>query len=525
VIHDLLNDTPPASFIPDGLIPDVCIVGAGAAGITLAVEFARKGKKVLLLEGGGALREDSSQALYDSEIAGLPHRGIHTGRIRVKGGTTVRWGGQILELDAHDFTPRAGVPQSGWPFPKTELTQFYERALHLEGLARVERSDEAVWRDLGLPFTQFDDLDAYLSRWCPEPNFARLHNQTLTTDPNIHLWLHASAIELLTEKTTEQDSATGLRCRTLTGVETVFRARHYIFCLGGIESSRFFLQPRPGGLPWNRSGLLGHHFQDHIDCNAARIHPHNLRQFHELFDPIIAHGFKYLPKMRLLPHLQAQHGILNIGSTMSFEDTGKVRMQAKHTIRNILRGRFREVTTDNLRHTTKHIPMLAHQVWRYKVRRRAYAPPEVRIFLRIHCEQEPTSCSSITLTDQRDPLGLLRIRFDWQISERELESIRQYVLIAQHSLAGVARMIPDEDLMSGSPNFLARCDDSNHHMGGMRMSTSDATGVVDTNLRLYGLTNTYICSSAVFPCSGFSNPTHTVLALALRLSDHLDQAD
>jgi choline dehydrogenase-like flavoprotein len=210
---------------------------------------------------------------------------------------------------------------------------------------------------------------------------------------------------------------------------------------------------------------------------------------------------------------------------MSFEDTGKVRMQAKHTVRDLLRGRFRDVTQENLRHTAKHIPMLVNQVWRYKVQRRAYAPSEVRIFLRIHCEQEPTSRSSITLTDQRDPLGLLRVRFDWQISERELETIRQYVLIAQRSLSGVANIIPDEDLMSGSPKFLARCDDSNHHMGGMRMSTSDATGVVDTNLRLYGLTNTYVCSSAVFPCSGFSNPTHTVLALAVRLSDHLDQAE
>jgi len=512
VIHDLLYETP-APFTAD-----LCIVGAGAAGITLAVESARKGKKVLLLEGGGAIREDSSQSLYDSEIAGLPHRGIHTGRIRVKGGTTVRWGGQILELDALDFTPRVGVPESGWPLPKTILTPFYERALTLEGLAKVERSDAEVWRDLNLPFTQFDDLEAYLSRWCPEPNFARLHHKTLNEHPNIHLWLHANAVELLTEGTT----ATGLRARTLTGIETIFRAANYIFALGGIESSRFFLQPRPDGLPWNRSGLLGQHFQDHIDCNAAAIEPLDPKSFHDTFDPIVAHGFKYLPKLRLLPQAQAALGTLNIGSTMSFEDTGKARGQAKSTIRNLMRARFSEVTLDNLRHTANHLPMLAHQAWRYKVKRRAYSPPEVRIFLRVHCEQEPTSRSSITLTDQRDPLGLLRIRFDWQISERELATIRQYVLVAQRALADVARIIPNEDLMSGNPNFLTRCDDSNHHMGGMRMSTTDTTGIVDPDLRLYGLTNTYICSSAVFPSSGFSNPTHTVLALALRLSDHLN---
>jgi choline dehydrogenase-like flavoprotein len=512
VIHDLLTETPPSSFHAD-----ICIAGAGAAGITLAVEFARKGKTVLLLEGGGAVREDSSQAIYDSDIVGLPHRGIHTGRIRVKGGTTVRWGGQILELDADDFAPRPGIPESGWPFPKTELTTFYERALTLEGLANVQRDDAAVWRDMKLPFTQFADLESYLSRWCPEPNFARLHHKALTTHPNIHLWLHASAVELLLEGETAQ----GIRCRTLTGIEAIFHASHYIFALGGIESSRFFLQPREGGHPWNRSDLLGKHFQDHIDCNAARVEPHDLAAFHDTFDPIFSRGFKYLPKLRLPHHLQSELGTLSIGSTMGFEDTGKARMQAKNTIRNLMRGRFSEVTRDNLTHTARHVPMLFGQAWRYYIQRRAYAPPTVRIFLRIHCEQEPTSRSSITLTDQRDPLGLFRVCFDWQISDRELATIRQYVLIAQRALAGIANVIPDEDLLSGSPNFLTRCDDSNHHMGGMRMSPSDTTGIVDHNLRLYGTTNVHICSSAVFPSSGFSNPTHTVLALALRLTDHL----
>src|SRR5260370_6377594 len=128
-------------------------------------------------------------------------------------------------------------------------------------------------------------------------------------------------------------------------------------------------------------------------------------------------------------------------------------MQAKHTTRVPLRGGFSDVTRGNLTHTERHVPMLFHQVWRYKVQHRAYAPPEVRIFLRIHCEQEPTSRSSITLTDQRDPLGLLRVRFNWQISERELETIREYVLIAQRSLAGIPHFDPRADHHTSRPHL------------------------------------------------------------------------
>ena len=117
MIRDLLQSQPePAATA------DVCIVGAGAAGIVLAVDLVRQGKSVLLLEGGGSEIEDSSQDPYVSEVTGHPHRGIHTGRFRAKGGTTTKWGGQILELDAADFERRAWIDGSGWPFPKSELT-------------------------------------------------------------------------------------------------------------------------------------------------------------------------------------------------------------------------------------------------------------------------------------------------------------------------------------------------------------------------------------------------------------------
>jgi choline dehydrogenase-like flavoprotein len=515
MIKDLMQDRPEA-----GMIADVCIVGAGAAGIVLAVELMRLGKRVLLLEGGGAEIEEASQDTYRSTLAGLPHRGVHTGRFRAKGGTTTKWGGQILELDARDFEQRPAVPGSGWPFAKSELVPFYERALGLEGLSGVERQDNDVWREIGKAAPVFDGLEPYFSRWCPEPNFGRLHRQTLEEHAGLTLWLHANAVAL----DFEVDVVRGLRCRTLTGIEHTFQAEQFVFCMGAIESSRFFLQPREEGLPWNQSGLLGKHFQDHIDCNAASIEPLESKRFHAIFDNVFEGGYKYHPKLRLAKTVQEQEDTLNVAATMNFlsdgdEALGRIKTTAKH----LLRGRLGEVSGGDIAHLAEHLPLLMKQVWRYKMTHRAYNPPNARIFLRVHCEQEPESASSITLTEERDSLGLLRTRLDWRISDVELATIRRYVEVAQRALAGVARVIPNAALMAGDPDFRAQCDDSNHHMGGMQMGESADRSVVDPDLLLRGTRNVYVCSSAVFPNSGFSNPTHTLLALTARLAEHLTQ--
>jgi choline dehydrogenase-like flavoprotein len=512
VIKDLLVDRPePGTF-------DICIVGAGAAGVVLAVELVRMGRRVLLLEGGGAGIEEASQEPYRSEVTGLTHRGVHTGRFRAKGGTTTMWGGQILELDEVDFAERAAVPGSGWPFDKQELMPFYERALKLEGLAGVERRDAEVWRGVGQMMPTFEGLESYFSRWCPEPNFARLHRATLDEAAGVTVWLHANAVGMVMDG----DVVRGIRCRTLAGMEHVFAAERYVFCLGAIESSRFFLQPLEGGLPWNESGLLGKHFQDHIDCNAAVVEPTDAARFHALFDNVFLGGYKYHPKLRLAPALQERVGTLNVAATMNFvsdadEALGRIKTTAKH----LLRGRMAEVSGADVAYLAGHLPLLAKQVWRYKVGHRAYNPPDATVLLRVHCEQEPESASSITLAEERDSLGMLRTRLDWRIAETELETIRQYVATAQEALAGVARVAPDALLHSGE--FRSRCDDSNHHMGGMRMSESAAEGVVDTQLLLRGTRNVYVCSGAVFPTSGFSNPTHTLLALTVRLAEHLNR--
>ena len=513
MIRDLQREQPPADFKAD-----VCVVGAGAAGIILTLELLRLGKSVVLLEAGGDEIEDASQDPYASEVTGLPHRGVHVGRFRAKGGTTTRWGGQILELDEGDFARREWVAGSGWPFRKAELTDRYARALELEGLGRVLRHDSDVWQSIGQAEPGFADMEMYFSRWCPEPNFARLHDEVLRNAPGLTVWLHGNAVELLLE----DERAAGVRCLTLTGVESVFKADEYCFCLGTIESSRFFLQPREGELPWNPSGMLGRHFQDHVDANGARVVPRSPGRFHEVFDNVFVGGYKYHPKLRLDAEVQKRLRTLNVAGTMYFlSDADEALDRMKGTAKHLLRGRFSELSATDAAGLLKHLPLLLRQSWRYGVQHRAYVPADATIMLRVHCEQEPLSASSISLAESRDALGMLRTRLDWRISKFELDTIRAYVEAARLALHGLAEVIPDAALTGGDEGFLQRCDDSNHHMGGMRMAESAAEGVVDPNLRLHGTRNVFVLSGAVFPTSGFSNPTHTLLALAVRLAEHL----
>ena len=415
--------------------------------------------------------EEPSQEPYQSELAGLNHTGIHIGRFRANGGSTTRWGGQILELDEIDFTRREGVAGSGWPFPKSELTPHYARAIELEGLSRAVLDDNAVWRQIGLTPPKFDSLDTVLSRWCPEPNFARLHREMLEQNPAVTVWLHANAVDIGWEGARLRS----VRCRALNGIEATFTADEFVFCLGGIESSRFFLQPRAAGGPWLRSGLLGRYFQDHIVANGAVIEMRNPYAFHSVFDNVFSRGFKYQPKIQLSPAQQASLGTLNVAASVAFlGDTEQELVRLKEIAKRIARGHWRETSFHDLLHAVRHSPLLAKQVYRYSAKHRAYNPTgsNSRIELLLHCEQEPESESTITLSDQRDSLGMFRTRLDWRVSERELYSMRTLVEVAERSLTNIARVIPDPELAALDPNFMLRCGDGYHHMGGMRMSTS-----------------------------------------------------
>ena len=108
---------------------DVCVVGAGAAGIPLALSLTGKGLKVLLLEAGERSQDSRAQAHYQGEVADeRMHSPLHRYRLRGLGGSTSLWGGRCMPYDPIDFEERAWVPHSGWPISYEGLLPYYARA-------------------------------------------------------------------------------------------------------------------------------------------------------------------------------------------------------------------------------------------------------------------------------------------------------------------------------------------------------------------------------------------------------------
>jgi choline dehydrogenase-like flavoprotein len=504
---------------------DVCIVGAGAAGISLALELTRRGARVLLLEAGGRGFEARSHALYEGEATGLPYRGLVEGRFRGLGGTTTQWGGQILEIDPLPFRERAWAPDGGWPFEKSALAPYYELALRLEGLDGALADPQEIWRGLGLSAPDFGgELISAFSRWCPETNFATLHGATLRGAPGLTVLLHANVRELVL--TPDGDAILSVSCVSLGGRQASFTADAYVLAMGGIETSRLLLQPLSCGRahPWNQFGQVGLHFQDHLVCDAGVVEAPGLDPARAYFDYASLGGRRYHPKMKLSPDLQERLEVLDVCGTVSLTVDGQDDVaRAYETFRNIKTRRFDRCTPSDLTHFALNLHKLVWHKIPYSRSASSGAGRRTELSLSVHCEQSPTTSGRISLVSRTDALGLKQAQVDWRLSELEIRSIRAYVEVAARVFAerGIGAVHPHPEIMVDDDALAARVRESSHHIGGTRMARRAEAGVVDPDLKLFGVGNGYVCSSSVFPSAGFVNPTHTIVALAVRLAEHL----
>ena len=510
---------------PAALDAQVCIVGGGAVGILTAVELSEAGLDVVLLEGGGQTIETKSQDLHHGKSVGHPFQNIDVGRYRVLGGTTTFWGGQVVPFDAFVTGARPWLGYKAWPIPLAELDALFERTFRHIGLADAKVDDEDVWKGLRLdPPTLGGDLHVVLTRWVRIRNFAKLYARTLRSAAGPRVLLHANAVAL--DVADGSRNVRGVRARSLGGRQVTVRAQRIVLANGTLESVRLLKQPLQDGTPapWTASPWLGAPLIDHLDCIAGDVQILDYKRFHEYFDNAYVDGHKYFPKIRLGPTTQKEEGLVDIAAQFLY----RTRM-AEHLeyLKMFLRSLREGGAQVPLRSLPAHALAVASAVvplaTRYFRDRRSFKPLDAEVALAFNCEQLPCNRSRVELGPDTDALGSRRLRVDWQIDGSELRSMRIIGQRVKRQLEahGLARVTLDPRVENEDPSFLSSIHDAVHQMGTTRMAIDPMDGFVDANLRVHDSSNLYVAGAAVFPTTGFANPTFTALALGLRLADHL----
>jgi choline dehydrogenase-like flavoprotein len=487
---------------------DICIAGAGAAGITLALELLDSGHRILLVESGGEQHEPAVQGLHESECDDqLMKRSLHEGRARIFGGTTTLWAGQVMPLDESDFARREWLPASGWPFDFSTLAPYYRRADRILALEPISY-DEDAWptRSRRPPRLDPVKLRFRYSRFSPTPNLARAHRARLDNASALTVLLHASAVKL--ETTPDGSSIERMELRSLSGKCAFATARRYVLSCGAVETARLLLASGVG------NDLVGRYFQEHVHVKLP-VRPASRRKFQAMFNTRHVNGARYYPKIVASRELQQRHELLNVGGDVCYDlDPNSAVESAKLLLHALHRPELRrEVPRAAASIATKPHQLFGAAFRRLVLKHKLSEGPGPISFC-VQCEAPPDPDNRVSLDSETDALGMPRARVRWRISELERRSIELFsrTLADEFSAHGVGEI----DLSSVS-DYAAGF----HHLGTTRMHDDRGLGVVDADCRLHDVQNLYVGSGSVFPAGGYSNPTLTIMALCVRLADHL----
>lgn len=519
----------------------VCIIGAGVAGITLALEMERLGIDTCVLESGGLKPDDETRDLYRGEDVGLPYRFSDGCRSRFLGGSSNCWGGWCRPLDPWDFEKREWIAYSGWPFPLSELMPFYRKTHQLLKLGphnfepaywerKINRSDV---RRIPLPTGKVRDT---VSQFSPPVRFGKLYRKTLLGARHVRVFLHANVVNIALEKNGQ--SVSSVEVSTLSGKKMFVFSKIFVLATGGIENARLLLasnKTQTHGLG-NENGLVGCFFMDHPRLQSGKLRFHKQWSRNKLFDikyhymnsAVSADGTHIAAQLALSPEVLESERLLNarvwFSSVFPGEGTAgaKALFQCKQALLNKEQAGWRlsrDLAT-----------MMAHPVDTVGYGfTRVFQPRSLirDVKFQIIVEPEPNPNSRVMLSaDDKDALGMPRVIVDWRLGapvQRTLD--RTLAIIAEEiQIGGVAEVNLDSRIEGGAWPSSLENEGTWHHMGTTRMHDSPKLGVVDRNARVHGLSNLYIAGSSVFPTAGANFPTITIAALTFRLAEHIHEA-
>jgi choline dehydrogenase-like flavoprotein len=530
-----------ARTLDDGieLMASVVIIGGGVAGITMALELEAKGIDAILLESGGRTPDDATRDLYRGESTALPYRFADGCRSRFLGGSSNCWGGWCRPFDDWDFEQRDWVAHSGWPIKAGDLAPYYPRTHRYLDLgpfnydiaqfvAEMNRADVSR---MPLPTGRVWDS---ISQFSPPVRMGRRFGDDLERARHVTTYLHANVIDI--GASTDGNRVRRLQCRTLSGKAFTVVGRYFVLATGGIENARMLLasnKVQTNGLG-NGYDLVGRYFMEHPRIYAGSIKFRKEWRRHKLFDfkyhyqndAVAAFGARIAGAFALTKETQERERVANarVWFCSIFPGDNSVSSDALIRIKRRMEQREPPGTT-----LAGDLATLAMHPWNTAgfVLARLYKIPALIRDVTFHAivEPEPDPESRVTLSpDRKDALGLPRVRVGWKLSQLVRRTFdRNFAIVADELQKGGVADVTLPPPIEGGTTWPDSLDEEGtwHHMGTTRMHDSPRRGVVDRNCQVHGISNLFIAGSSVFPTAGANFPTQTIVALTLRLSEHI----
>jgi choline dehydrogenase-like flavoprotein len=512
---------------------DLCVVGAGPAGIAIVDRLRSSGLSVILLESGGFNLELPTQELYRGEIRGDDYFRLDACRWRLFGGSSNRWGGWCRPLEAVDFTRREWLPYSGWPIEAAALRPYHADAARLFELPNA-RFDLAAWRDrlpepMALEGSNFENT---VFQHSPETNFGDTRRSEICNAGNVTAILHANLVAIHLDPGSERVGS--LRVAALRRGAFTVRPRAVVLAAGGIENARLLLasrSDRPAGLG-NEYDMVGRFFMEHLHVPAGHIiaaaDSWNQQYFAKtIFSDVRLRGV-------ITPTVDAQERFRLLSTSIAVEGAWysfgtpfvgwppRLTFGPVRRYRMLRAGRWQGVV-ERLKQAAEYAQSVPKKVrtWNAARSARNRARPLTgteRIYsLYFRSEQAPDPQNRVLLSTRRDALGMPQTRLDWRVKPIDLAAIAGWAEVLDRDLRkrSMGRVIgPSEGWQRGIIG-------GPHHMGSTRMSADPRHGVVDAHCRVHSVANLYVAGSSVFATGGYANPTFALVTLALRLADTL----
>jgi hypothetical protein len=541
---------------------DIAIVGAGPAGIVMALELATAGYEVTLIESGSLRFSAAAQNLGEANyVTPQFHEPMSECTRRQLGGTSTIWGGRCLPYDPVDFDRRDYIPHSDWPIGYEEIAGYFQRAcdyffcgkaeFKIENIPNIDRTSIVP----GLPDAEV--ITSTLERWSLPTNFGKEYFQDLKQSPRIKLLYNLTCTEIVTNEpgNSSADRVELLHAKTLGGKHIDLQCQTYILAGGGVNTTRLLLasdRHHPGGIG-NHSNLLGRFYMGHVSGSIADVQfttPPQETVFGFDFDPdriYLRRRFSFAREFlhqQQLPNIVAwlgspkfsdpshQNGVLSTAYlalsmpilknflTSTAMRKGAVGDEAKGIYRAHLSNVFKD-----FQQSLTFVPQFGYG--RYIAKRKIPAlfvySADNKYPLHYHSEQVPNFDSKVSLSADRDELGMRKLNIDLRFSQQDIDgAIKAHKYWDRHLRdrdCGYLKYVTD-DLEA---SIWSQAVDGFHQVGTTRMSAHPREGVLDPNCQVHGIDNLFVASSSNFVTSGQANSTFTIVAFALRLADHLQK--